>query len=440
MKTEVERLEEKDTVLLRVEVPADEFREAIEAAYKRIAGQLVIPGFRKGKVPKSVIDARFGKESVQEEALQNALPMYYAEALKGTDIEPIAQPEVEVVQVEDSKPLIFTAKVKVKPEVELGDYEGLEARKPSAEPTEEEIDKQIETIRNNFANLEPVEGRAVKNGDYALINFEGFVDDKPFEGGSANDYLLEIGSETFIPGFEDQLIGTKKGEVKDINVTFPGDYGNEQLAGKDARFRVLLKEIKEKHLQDLDDDFAKQIGFDTVDELRADIGKKISETKEKYADAEMRSQVVDAVTDASTVEVPDVMIDEELDEMLEEFSSDVKRQGLTLDRYLELVNTTVEDLRNDWRDRAKNRVKSRLVLEAISKAENIEVSADEVDNEIMKAAEATGRDYEEVKQIFAMKGSIGALKERMLIGKTIDWLVEHAAVKETEEKEEKEEI
>ncbi|MBE0446766.1 MAG: trigger factor [Actinobacteria bacterium] len=438
MKTEIERLEEKNTVLLRVEVPADTFGKAIDEAYKKISNQLVIPGFRKGKVPKPVIDSRVGKQSVQEEALQSALPSYYIDALKDVDIEPIDQPEVDIVQIEESKPLIFTAKVKVKPEVKLGDYKGTEIEKPSAEVTEEEIDEQIETLRDNFANLEPVEDRSVKEGDFVLIDFEGFIDDEPFEGGSAEDYLLEVGSKTFIPGFEEQLIGMSKGESKEIEVAFPDDYGSEQLAGKEARFKVSLKEIKEKKLQELDDDFAKQVGFDTVDELRSDIREKVREAKRKYANTEVRRIIVDKVTDAAEVEVHDVMVERELDEMLKDFSSDVKRQGLELNQYLEMTGTTVEDLHNEWRDRAEDRVKSRLVLEAISEAENVEVSPEDVDNEIKKAAEATGRDFDEVKQIFQMKGTINSLGKRLLIGKAIDWLIENANIKIKEEMEEKE--
>jgi len=436
MKTEVEKLDEKNTVLLKIEVPADRFNKAVDEAYKRIANQLVIPGFRKGKVPKTVIDSRVGKESVQEEALQNALPIYYVEALKEADVEPVDQPDIDMVQAEEGKPLIFTAKVKTKPEVKLGEYKGIEAEKPSAEATEEDIDQQVDAIRNNFASLEPVEGRPTKEGDFALINFEGFVGDEPFEGGSAEDYLLEIGSQTFIPGFEEQLVGMNKGEIKDIMVTFPEDYGNEQLAGKEARFRVLLKEIKEKKLQELNDDFAKQVGFDTIDELRADIKNKINEVKQKYANAEVKGEIVSKVTNAAEVEVHDVMIEQELDDMMEDFSSDVQRQGLDLNKYLEMTGMTEESLRADWRDKAEERVKGRLVMEAIAEAENIEATPEEVDNEIKKAAEATGRDFEEVKQIFQMKGTTGSLKKRILIGKTIDWLTENANIKTKEETEE----
>lgn len=440
VKTEVERLEEeKDTVLLKVEVPTNVFDAAVEQAYKRIASQLVVPGFRRGKIPKAIIDSRVGKESVREEALQQALPYYYADAIQDSDVEPVDQPDVNVVQAEEGKPLIFTAKVKVKPEVKLGKYTGLEVSKPSSEPTEGEIASQIDGLRNNFANLEPVEDRPVKEGDFALIDFEGFLGEEAFEGGSANDYMLEIGSGTFIPGFEEQIVGMKKGETKDVKVTFPEDYGNDQLAGKEATFKVAVKEIKEKKLAELNDDFAKQVGFDTLDDLRADIREKIYEVKSKYADAEAKSEIVDAVTDLSQAEVHDVMIEEELDDMLEDFAVDVKRQGLDIDQYLELTGMTKESLRGDWHDRARHRVKSRMVVEAIANAENIEVTPEEVDNEIKKAAEATGRDFEEVKQIFEMKGSIGALKRRILISKAIDWLVEHSVIVEKEEVEETQE-
>ncbi|MHB8841149.1 MAG: trigger factor, partial [Candidatus Aquicultor sp.] len=332
VKTEVERLEEKDTVLLKVEVPTDAFNAAVDQAYKRIAGQLVVPGFRKGKIPKAIIDSRIGKEAVHEEALQQALPYYYAGALKDSDIEPVDQPDVDVVQAEEGKPLIFTAKVKVKPEVKLGKYSGLEVDKSSSEPSEDEISSQLDGLRNNFANLEPVEDGSAKEGDFVLIDFEGFLDGEPFEGGQANDYMLEIGSGTFIPGFEEQIVGMKKGDAKDIKVTFPGEYGNDQLAGKEAVFKVAIKEIKEKKLAELNDDFAKQVGFDTLDDLRADIREKIYEVKSKYAEAEVKGEIVDAVTDLSQAEVHDVMIEQEIDDMLEDFAGDVKRQGLDLDQ------------------------------------------------------------------------------------------------------------
>jgi len=430
LKTDVERLEEKNTILLKIEVPAEVFDKEVDQAYKRIAGQLVIPGFRKGKIPKTIIDSRLGKQAVHEEAIQKAIPHYYVDAVKGADIEPVDQPEIEIVQVEENKPLIFTAKVTVKPEVKLGEYKGIEVEKPSVEPAEDEVKTQIENMRNNFASLEPVEDRPVKEGDFALIDFEGFVGDEPFEGGSSKDYLLEIGSGTFIPGFEDQLVGVKKGEAKDVMVTFPEDYGSEELAGKEAKFKVAVKEIKDKKLPEFDDDFAKQVGFDTVGELEVDVRSKIAEVKEKYADTELKNRVVDAVTEAAEVDIPEAMVEQELDDMVEDFSSDVQRQGLTLEKYLELTGMTVENLRKEWRDRAEQRVKNRLVLEAIANAENIEAAQEDVDNEIKKAAEATGRDFEEIKQIFEMKGTIGALKQRIAIGKTIDWLVDAANIKE----------
>jgi len=437
LKTDVERLEEKNTVLLKVEVPAEVFDNEVDQAYRRIAGQLVIPGFRKGKVPKAIIDSRLGKQAVHEEAVQKALPNYYVDAIKEADIEPVDQPEIDIVQAEENKPLIFTAKVTVKPEVSLGEYKGIEVEKPSVEPAEDEVKTQIENMRNNFASLEPVEDRPVKEGDFALIDFEGFIGDEPFEGGSSKDYLLEIGSGTFIPGFEEQLVGMEKGETKDVMVTFPEDYGSEELAGKEAKFKVTVKEIKDKKLPELNDDFAKQVGFDTIGELEDDVKSKIAEVKEKYADTELKNRVVDAVTEAAEIEIPDPMVEQELDDMVEDFSSDVQRQGLTLEKYFELTGMTVEKLREEWRDRAEQRVKNRLVLEAVADAENIEATQEDVDNEIKKAAEATGRDFEEVKQIFEMKGTFSALKQRIAIGKTIDWLVDAANIKE-ETKEEKE--
>lgn len=437
MKTEVERLEEKNTVLLKVEVPADVFGKAIDQAYKKIAHQITVPGFRKGKVPKTIIDNRIGEEAVLEEAVQNALPMYYVDALKESGIEPVDQPEIDMVQLEASKPLVFTAKVKVKPEVHLGEYKGVEVEKPSTEPTGDEINAQIEAIKNNFATLEPVEDRAVQNGDFALINFEGYINDEAFEGGSATDYLLEVGSGSFIPGFEDQVVEMKKGEVKDVMVTFPEDYGSEELAGKEAKFRVLLKEIKDKQLPELDDDFAKQVGFDTAEELTKDVADKIRAVKEKQSEAAVRTQVVKEVTDNAEVELHDVMVEQELDEMLEDFAHDVTRQGLTIEQYFQFTGTTPEKLREDWKDRAEDRVRSRLVLEAIASAENIEVSQEEVDNEIRKAADAAQRDFDEVKRIFESRGTIDTLKSRIQVDKTLDWLVDNAVIKEEiEEKEE----
>ena len=433
MKTEIEKLDEKNTVLLTVEVPVDTFERAIDEAYKKISNQVVIPGFRKGKIPKTIIDSRVGRESVQEEALQSALPRYYVEALQGTGLDPVDQPEVDIVQVGDDMPLKFTAKVKIKPEVTLGEYKGIEVTKPPIEASEAEVDEQLEAIRNNFANLEPIEDRAVQDGDYALINFDGFIDGEPFDGGSAEDYLLEIGSGTFIPGFEEQIVGVKKGEAKDVTVTFPKDYGSEQLAGKEAVFKILLKEIKEKKLQNLNDDFSKQVGFDTLDELKSDIKKKISEVKAKNVDAEVRGSAVDIVTEAAEVELHDVMVEQELDTMVEDFEEEVKRQGVELKQYLDMVSSSIEELRAEWNERAHHRVKSRLVLDTIATQEKIVAGAEEVDNEMKKVAAATGRDFEEVKQIFMMQGNMGTLATRIKLAKTIDWLVEQANIKTGEE-------
>ena len=431
MKVEVQKLEEKNTILIKVEVPADRFSEVLDKTYKKIANQLVIPGFRKGRIPKPVIDSRVGKRSVQEEALQSALPQYYIEALQDSKVEPVDQPKIDIVQMEEGKPLKFTATVVVTPEVKLGEYKGVEVEKLSTEPTDEEISHQIESLRESFATLELVEDRAANDGDFVLIDFEGFVDGRPFEGGSANDYLLEIGSETFIPGFEEQLVGMKKGEAKEITVPFPDDYGSEKLAGKEAKFKISLKEIKEKKLQEVDDDFAKQVGFDTVDELQSDIKEKIREVKKKLAESSIKSAVVEKIADSSELDIPEVMIENEIDDMIDDLARDARRQGMELDQYLNLVGKTKEDLKNEWRDRARNRVRGRLVVEAVAKAENIEVTPEEVDNEVEKAAEAAGRDFEEVKQIFTMRGSLDELKKRLIISKTIDWLVEHAKIKES---------
>lgn len=428
MKTEVERLEEKNTVLLKVEVPADEFGKAIDQAYKKIAGQVTIPGFRKGKVPKSIIDSRIGKDAVREEAVQNALPTYYIDALKGSEVEPVDQPEVDLVQVEEGQPLVFTAKVKVKPEIKLGEYKGIELHKPSTEPTEEEIKTQVDALRDQFATLEPVEGRAVQMGDFALINFEGFIGDEPFEGGSANDYMLEIGSGSFIPGFEDQMVGMQKGEIKDIMVTFPEDYGNAELAGKEARFRVLVKEIKTKKLPEVDDDFSKQVGFDTYEELRTDIADKISGVKKKQAEAALNAELLKKVTDNAELDLHDVMIEYELNDMMEDFAYDVSRQGLNMEQYFQFTGQNPEELKNSWRNRAEDRIKSRLVVEAIAKAENIEVVPEEVDNEVRKAAEASGRSFDDVKRVFEAGGNMDTLKNRILVNKTLDWLLEQSKI------------
>ncbi|MEW6189543.1 MAG: trigger factor [Actinomycetota bacterium] len=424
----VEELE-KNKVLLKVEVPTGDVDQAIEKAYKSISSRVSIPGFRKGRIPRKIIDARIGKESVLQEALNEMLPVYYSRAVERSGIKPIDKPEIEVVQLKEGQPLLFNAKVQVKPKVKLGKYKGVKAKMPFIEVTDEEIDGHIELLKDRFAQLEPVT-RKLRKGDFALINFEGFVDGKPFEGGSANDYLLQVGSGTFAPGFEDKLIGARRGEIREIFIDMPKEHPIAEIAGKKVKFKVFVKEIKQKKLPKVDDEFAKEIGaFETLKELKDDVKRRLEEVKRNQDQFALRGKVLEAVSKGAEVEISEIMVERRVNEMIGDFAFNLKNRGIDLNDYLKATNTSMESLRERFKRDALRALKNELVLGAIGEKEGLEVKEEEVDNEIEKLAQRMNVEGSEVKKRLEERGNLGLLREDILLRKTLDWLVDQAEIK-----------
>lgn len=403
--------------------------QAMDQAYRKIVKQVNIPGFRRGKAPRFMVERYVGKETLFGEAAEIVVPEAYTEALKETETEPIAQPKIDIVQGEPGKPLIFKATVEVKPEVTLGEYKGLEVKRPSTEVTEEDVNKELERLQNRHARLITVEDGEVQNGDTAIIDFTGYVDGEAFEGGTAENYSLTIGSGTFIPGFEEQLVGVKVGEEKDVNVTFPEDYHAENLAGKPATFKVKVKELKRKELAPLDDEFAKDVSeFDTLEELKNDIRNKLKQTAEEQAKAAVENGAVDAAVANATVEIPEVMVEQKVDQMLNNVNQRLMQQGINLDQYFQYTNSSVDEMRQRMKPDAEKTVRNELVLDAIAKAEKIEASEEEINEELKKIAEYVRQDVEIVRKTLELQGEMGHIIQDIVRRKTVSFLAENAKV------------
>ncbi|MEW6697006.1 MAG: trigger factor [Bacillota bacterium] len=430
MKATAERIE-KNTVLLQIEVEAAQLDQAMNKAYQKIVKQVNIPGFRKGKAPRAMVERHVGKETLFGEAAEIVVPEAYIQALKETETEPIDQPKIDIVQGEPGKPLIFKAVVEVKPEVTLGEYKGLEVTSPTTEVSDEDVQKEIERLQSRHAKLVTVEEGEVQKDDVAIIDFAGYVDGEAFEGGTAENYSLTIGSGTFIPGFEEQLIGAKVGEEKDVNVTFPEEYHAENLAGKPATFKVTLKEIKRKELAVLDDEFAKDVSeFDTLEELKSDIRNKLKEAAETKAKSSVENGVVEAATANAGVEVPEVMVEQKVGEMLNNVGQRLAQQGINLDQYFQYTNSSIDDMRQRMKPDAEKTVKNELVLDAIAKAENITASEEEINEEIQKIASYVKQDAEIVRKTLELQGELGHISQDIARRKVISFLVENAKVVE----------
>jgi trigger factor len=363
-------------------------------------------------------------ESLYQDALDILLPKAYEEAVKETGIEPVDRPEIDIEQLEKGKPLIFKATVVVKPEVELGQYKDLEIEEKEFKVTEEDVEEELKRMRKQQGQLEPVEEGEVEEGDHVIIDFEGFVDGEAFEGGKAEKYNLEVGSNTFIPGFEDQLIGLKPGEEKEVEVTFPEEYNAKELAGKPAVFKVKLHEIKRLNLPELDDEFAQDVSeFDTLEELKADIKSNLEEKAERDRENDIRDQLVDLASANAKVDIPEAMINHEIDHMLHQFEHQLSFQGLNLDSYKEFTGMDDDQLKEQFKEDAEKKVKTSLVLEAIAKAESVEVTEEDIDNEIKQMAEQMKREEDEIRKLIAAQGGTDSIKEQLQIKKTIDLLV-----------------
>ncbi|WP_024833163.1 trigger factor [Ruminiclostridium josui] len=425
MKVKVENVE-KNVVQLEIEVDAAKFEEGMQQSYKKNANKFNVPGFRKGKAPRNIVERYYGEQVLYDDAINIVCSEAYDNAIEENNIHPVDRPEIDIVQIGNKQNLIFTAKVTVKPEVELGAYMGVEVKKAEANVTDEDFENEFNKIVEKNARLISVTDRPIQSGDTAVIDFEGFIDSVPFEGGKGEDYSLVIGSETFIPGFEDQLIGKNIADDVDVKVTFPEDYGKEELNGKEALFKVLIKEIKVKELPTVDDEFAKDISeFDTLEEYKKDLRNKLEESAKNKAERENEESVIQAVVANATVDIPNVMVEKHIDAMARDFDMRLRYQGLDLQRYLEIMGTDFEGFREQFRERAANEVKIQLVIEKISKVENVEATDADVEEEITKTAEAYKQSAEELKKTLRPE-DIEYVKNDIAFRKTIKLLTDNA--------------
>lgn len=413
---------ENNVGVLTIEVEAEEVKKGLDAAFKKVVTKVNVPGFRKGKVPRVMFEQRFGVESLYQDALDILVPEAYSKAIDETGIFPVAQPEIDVEQIEKGKALIFTAKVTVKPEVKLGEYKGFELERLDATVTDEDVDNELKGLQEKQAELVLKEEGTVEKGDTAVIDFEGFLNEVPFEGGKGENYSLEIGSGSFIPGFEDEVVGMQTGEEKEINVTFPEEYHAADLAGQPVVFKVIVHEIKTKELPALDDEFAKDVNeeVETLDELKAKLRSDLEEKKKVESENKLRNDAIEKAVEHAEVDIPEAMLETELHNMIHEFQHRIESQGMNLDLYYQFTGTDEAKLKEQMKDDALARVKTNLVLEAVIKAENVEVSDEDVEAEITKMAEMYKMPVDAVKQAL---GNLSSVKEDLNVRKAIDLLV-----------------
>lgn len=414
---------------LTVEVEAAKFNDALDQAFKKVVKDVQLPGFRKGKVPRGLFEQRFGVESLYQDAVDIVLPEAYTAAVEETGISPVDQPDVDVTQIEKGEPLIFTAEVTVKPEVKLGDYKGLEVEAEDIEVSEEDVNEEIENQRQRLAELVVKEEGAVEDGDTVVIDFEGFIGEEAFEGGTGKNHTLEIGSGSFIPGFEEQLIGKETDADTEVNVTFPEDYHAEDLAGKEATFKVKIHEVKTKELPELDDEFAKDVDEDveTLAELTEKTKERLAEQKKTSADNAKRESLINQASEGAEIDIPEVMIENELDRMVSEFEQRLQQQGMTLEMYSQFSGQGQDELKEQMREDAQKRVQTNLVLEAIYDQEGLEVSDEDIDKELESMSSMYQMDIEQLKQMLG--GNTDMLKDDLKFSKAIDFLVENSKVK-----------
>jgi len=425
MNSKLEKLE-NNVATLEISVSAEKLEEGIMKSYLKNVKKFNIAGFRKGKAPRKIIERHYGEAVFYEDAINIICPDAYDEAVKEHNLEPVDRPDIDIVDIESGKGLVFKAVVTVKPEVALGQYKGIEAEKKEYNVTDEEVDKEIETIREKNARLIDISDRPVKNGDITIIDFKGFVEDKQFAGGTSENYSLEVGSGQFIPGFEEQLVGAELGKEIDVNVQFPKEYNSEELAGKPALFKVTVKEIKEKQLAELDDEFAKDVSeFDTLDELKEDIRKKKEEQYKRLEKQQYEDEVINKAVENATVDIPEVMVDAQVRIMLRDFDYQLRYQGLNLEAYLKYMNMDIDNLKESYRDTAKSRVKSQLVLEKVAEVEGIAAAEEDLNAEIEKTAKHYNQDLEKFKKTLK-EDEITYIKDGIVIQKAIDFLVDNS--------------
>ena len=428
MSLQVEKLE-KNMAKLTIEVSADDLEKALQSAYMKQKNKISLPGFRKGKVPRQMIEKMYGAEIFYDDAANALIPKAYADAYDECELEIVSRPEIYVVQIEKGKPFIFTAEVATKPEVTLGEYKGLEVDKISTRVTQKEVDAKVQEEAEKNARTITVEDRPVQDGDEVILDFEGFVDGVAFEGGKGENYPLTIGSGSFIPGFEEQLVGAEAEKEVEVNVTFPEDYHAEDLKGKAAVFKCTIHEIKAKELPEIDDEFAAEVSeFDTLEEYKADIKAKIKEQKASEGKTKQEDQVVEQAVKNAEYEIPKAMIETQALQMVEDFGQRIQSQGLTMEQYFQFTGMTADKMLEEMRPQAIKRIETRLVLEAIAKAENIEISDEKLDEELAKMAEAYKMEVDKFKE-FMSDNEKKQMKEDMAVQEAVTFLVENAVEK-----------
>lgn len=428
MKVTVENGENQQ-VTLTIEVEAAEVNKAVEQACKRLANRVSIPGFRKGKAPRMIVERHVGKDAVLQEAFDIVAPKALSKAFDEQKIDPVTRPSVNIETLEEGKDLVFKATVTPRPEVKLGDYKGLNVPKNEVNITDEDVEKQLKTFQDRQGKLvDAPEGAEVKDGDFTTLDFKGFVDGEAFDGGEGKDYPLQIGSNSFIPGFEDQLVGAKIGEERDVNVKFPEEYHAKELAGKDATFKCTIRSIKTKELPAIDDELAKKVSkFETLDELKADIRKNLEENAERTAENDQKSAAIEMAANNITVDIPAVMIDNRVTAMIQEMAMRLEQQGMKLEQYLQYAGTDIAKLREQYRETAEKNVKTDLMLEEVAKAEDIKVEAKDLDEEVAAMAAAYGATPQQVQKIIKEQGRIGDLAASVLRKKTAQFIIDNIA-------------
>ncbi len=418
---------EKNRGVLTVEVDEQKLGEALNKAFKKVVKNVNIPGFRKGKVPRPIFEKRFGVEALYQDAVEILVPEAYQAGVEETGIKPVDQPEIDIEQLEKGKPFVFKATVTVKPEVKLGDYKGLEVPEKDFSVTADDVEAELKRMQERQGQLKPVEEGTVEEKDRVILDFEGFVDGEAFEGGKAEGYTLEVGSGQFIPGFEEQLIGLKPGGEKEVKVTFPEDYHAEELAGKEAVFRVKLHEIKRLELPELDDEFAQDVSeLDTLDELKKDIENKLKEQKAKEEENYKRNSLVEKASEQAEIDLPDVMVEHEIDHMLQHFEQQLQMQGVNLDQYAQFTGQEKSEIREQFKEDAEKKVRGQPGIGSIAAQENVEVSDEETEAEVKKLAEQMGRDIEEIRKLLEAQGGFDQIRNEVKIRKTIDLLVSNS--------------
>lgn len=425
MSLQVEKLE-KNMAKLTIDVSAEEVEKAIERAYQKQKSKISIPGFRKGKVPRKMVEKMYGVGVFYEDAANDMIPTAYEAAVKDSDLEIVSQPKIDVVQLEAGKEFIFTAEVALKPEVELGEYKGIEVPKTDIEVTEEEVMAEVDREREQNSRIVAVEDRPVEDGDMTVIDFEGFVDGEAFEGGKGSDYPLTIGSHSFIDTFEEQLIGKNIGEEVEVNVTFPEEYHAEELKGKPAMFKVTVKEIKKKELPELDNDFVEDVSeFSTVDEYKSNIKTKLEMKKVESAKSAKEDAVIEKIIENAKMDIPDAMVDSQVRQMAEDFSRRISNQGITIEQYFQYTGLTPDKLLEQMRPQAVKRIQSRLVLEAVGEKENFEVTEEDIDNEINDMASAYNMEADKLKGLLSDTDKEN-MKKDVQVRKAVEFVTENA--------------